>query len=118
MTRHIPPSSQENDQRGAVMIPVPVILPRWKRTLRDLIVVIIFLALVSLCIPVRSQAAEFDVWWKMPGDRYWQQCTSISTEKGIAPLDRPIPPGAVIALRDKARGILVPITARRVVAHE
>lgn len=107
------------------MIPVPVILPRWKRTLRDLIVVIIFLALViiflalvSLCIPVRSQAAEFDVWWKMPGDRYWQQCTSISTENGIAPLDRPIPPGAVIALRDKARGILVPITARRVVAHE
>ncbi len=101
-----------------VMVPVPVILPRWKRVLRDLILVIIFIALVSLFIPVRSQGADYDVWWKMPGDRYWQKCTSISMETGIAPVERPIPVGAVIAFRDKEKGVLVPITERRVVASE
>ena len=89
-----------------------------KKTLRDVILLLIFFIIASLFIPVRSQGADYDVWWKMPGDRYWQKCTSISTDKGIGPVARLIPPGALIALRDKEAGVLVPITERRVMGNE
>lgn len=94
----------------------PPILSRGRRILLDLILYIIAFILAVLFLVPDAEAAE--VWYKRrPGDKYWHRACTVTTA-GVGPVEHYIPDGAVIAVRDKARGILVPITARRVVAHE
>ncbi len=69
------------------------------RDLLDCIILIILFVILLYVLPL--EAAE--IWWKKPGEKYWQECVVISTSVG--PVYRYIPDGAVIAVRDG--GVLV-----------
>ena len=74
----------------------PPILSRSRRILLDLILYIIAFILAVLFLVPDAESAE--IWWKKPGEKYWQECVVISTSVG--PVYRYIPDGAVIAVRD------------------
>lgn len=79
----------------------------------DLIVIIILAILflrVLMWVPV-IEAAEYEIWWRMPGQKYYQKCCEINDE-GISEV-RHIPEGAIIVIRDKQRWVLVPVTRGR-----
>ncbi len=69
------------------------------RDLLDCIILIILFVILLYVLPLESA----EIWWKKPGEKYWQECVVISTSVG--PVYRYIPDGAVIAVRDG--GVLV-----------
>ena len=72
----------------------PPIMPRSKSDLLDCIILIILFVILLYVLPLESA----EIWWKKPGEKYWQECVVISTSVG--PVYRYISDGAVIAVRD------------------
>lgn len=76
---------------------------------RQIVIIAALVAVLILSVWAAGHCSDFDIWWRYPGQTYWQQCVSITDSGGIGPV-RYIPDGAVIAIRDKQTWTLVPIT--------
>ena len=77
---------------------------------------ILFLATMLICLllwcPYLS-AADLDIWYKLPGATYWQQCISYDNSTGLGPVEKYIPDGAIIAVREQETWSLTVLTRGR-----
>lgn len=81
------------------------------RDLRDTIIMIILFLALLYALPL--DAADYDIWYKYPDGKYWHQCVEIADSGGVGPVTHYIPEGAIIAIRDRGKNVLIPITRGR-----
>lgn len=78
------------------------------KDLRFLIIHLLVLLFLLWILP--AEAGDLEVWWKQPGDKYWQQCIAYRDSGGLGPVERRIPDGAIIAIRDHETWSLTVLT--------
>jgi hypothetical protein len=80
-------------------------MSHWGRQQIIEIALLVSLLVFALWCPVK--AGEIDIWYRYPDATVWQQCISYDNSTGVGPVEHYIPPGAIIAIRDRETWSLI-----------